>query len=212
MSLTMPANEGGSYERCPEGNHFAVCTSIIDLGTQVEKYAGQPDKEQRKVYISWEIAGETREDGKPFYVGKRYTLSSYEKANLRKDLESWRGIKFLDSDFGPGGFELKNVLGKGCMLNVVHSEKDGKTYANIATIARLPKGASSPQPTEPPVYFSLEPDEFSATAYEEVSDRLKETIVKSPEYAALQNIAVVNEGYARTSHVPASYSDDDIPF
>jgi hypothetical protein len=186
MALTMPADTGGgTFERCPEGNHVAACSSIIDKGTHLVQYPGQPDKMQRQVFISWEISGEQQEDGSPFYVGKGYTLSSHEKSNLRKDLESWRGIKFTDADFGPGGFELKRVLGVGCMLNVVHTEKDGKTYANIATIARLPKGMQSPPLTEPATYLSLEADEFDVRVFDGLSDKMQEKIRQSPEYQAI---------------------------
>ena len=184
MTLTMPENNGGTFEICPEGNHVAVCSSVIDQGTQTVKYENQPEKKQRKIYISWEIKGETKSDGTAFYIGKSYTYSSHEKSTLRKDLESWRGLKFKESDFGPGGFEIKKVIGAGCMLNVVHSDGD-KTYANIAAIAPLPKSIPKPALTEPPTYFSLEADEFNATAFGELSDKMQEKIIASPEYQAV---------------------------
>ena len=187
MALTMPSDESTNFELCPEGNHVAVCASIIDKGTQLVSYTGQPDKMQRKVRISWEIASEARQDGKPFYVSKNYTLSSNEKSNLRKDLESWRGVKFQASDFGPGGFELKNVLGIGCMINVIHTDGD-KVYANIASIARMPKGMQSPKLSEPPTYFSLEPDEYDPQIFEGLHDKAKEEIMQSPEWQKLQTI------------------------
>lgn len=210
MALTMPAETGGTFERCPEGNHVAVCSSIIDKGTQLVQYVGQPDKTQRQVFISWEISGELQEDGGLFYIGKSYTLSSHEKSNLRKDLESWRGVKFTDADFGPGGFELKRVLGVACMLNVVHTEKDGKTYANIATIARLPKGMRSPPLTEPPIFFSLEEEEFDVRVFEGLSDKMQEKIAQSPEYQARRrgNIQQID-----VRAVPGVQPDDEeIPF
>jgi len=187
MALTMPSDENSSFELCPEGNHVAVCASIIDKGTQVVSYAGQPDKQQRKVRISWEISGEERSDGKPFYVSKNYTLSSNEKSNLRKDLESWRGVRFTPTDLGVGGFQLKNVLGIGCMLNVVHSDGD-KVYPNIASIAKMPKGMQSPPLTEPPLYFSLEPDEYDPQVFAGLHDKAKEEIMQSPEWQRIQTI------------------------
>lgn len=206
MGLTMPANSGGSYEMCPEGNHFAVCVSIIDKGTQVVKYPGKDEEHKRQVYLSWEIAEERRSDGKPFYIGKSYTLSSNEKANLRKDLESWRGLKFTEEELG--SWELKNVLGKGCMLNVVHAENGDKTYANIATIARLPKNAATPSPTGDLVYLSLEPDDFDAAAFDSLGDKMKETIRLAPEFAALDGLMMLaSSGAGQPNRV-----DDDIPF
>ena len=198
MALTMPENSGGTFEICPEGNHVAVCSSVIDMGTQVVKYEGQDEKHQRKIYISWEIKGEQKKDGSPFYIGKAYTYSSHEKATLRKDLESWRGQKFKESDFGVGGFEIKKVIGVGCMLNVVHSDGE-KVYANIASIARLPKDFNTPSLTEPPTYFSLEADEFNVTVFDELSDKMQDKIIASPEY----------QGVTGTPDYVMAANDDD---
>jgi hypothetical protein len=68
--------------------------------------------------------------GKPFTVSKFYTASLGEKANLRADLKNWRGRDFTDEELA--GFEAKNILGKPCMLSVVETESEGKTYSNIA--------------------------------------------------------------------------------
>ena len=183
MALTIPKNEGGAFELCPEGNHVACCYAIIDLGTHEESYEGQPPKPKRKIFIQWEVSSESRQDGTPFRIGKTYTLSSNEKSSLRKDLESWRGQKFTEEDLG--NFKLQNLIEKPCMLNVVQSERDGKTYSNIASIARMPKGMAPPALSEPALFVSLEPDEFNNAAYERVGDRLKEQIVASPEWGAL---------------------------
>ena len=210
MALTMPKdNGGGSFELVPEGNHLSVCSSIIDMGTQEVTYENQPTKHQRKIYISWQITGEERSDGEPFYIGKSYTYSSNEKSNMRKDLESWRGQKFTEEELG--SFALKNLLGKGCMLNVVHSERGGKSYANIASIARIPKGLPAPQLSEPPTYFSLEEDEFSWTTFEDLSERMQERIKLSPEFKAFATAA--DSAYPM---VPSATSPvelvDDVPF
>jgi hypothetical protein len=210
MGLTMPANSGGNYEMVPEGNHLAVCVSVIDKGTQVMTYPGKAEMHQRQVYLSWEIAEVKRSDGKPFYIGTSYTLSSNEKANLRKALESWRGQKFTEEELG--NWELKNILGKGCMLNVVHAENGDKTYANIATIAQLPtvngKRLPAPTPTGELVYLSLEPDDFDAAAFESLGDKMKEAIRKSPEFAAVENLMMQSASGVRSTN----YVDDDIPF
>ena len=89
----------------------------------------------------WQI-DEDRDDGKPFHVQKRYTLSLHEKAGLRKDLESWRGKPFSDTELQ--GFDVENLLGVAAMLNIVHAVVQGSTFANIASIMRLAKGMQAP--------------------------------------------------------------------
>ena len=138
--MHMPPNTGGGdFEPPPAGNHRAVCYRVIDLGTQQTEYQGQT-KYQRKIMLSWELCDEimpARGDfgPKPFSMSQRYTFSSHEKAVLRQHLESWRGVPFQDSDFGPGGFDIRNVLGKSCLLNVVHEIKNGKITQQIEDVA-----------------------------------------------------------------------------
>jgi hypothetical protein len=72
------------------------------------------------------------------------------------------------------------------MLNILHSEpKDGKVYANVQTVARLPKGMKAPATSEAHIYFSLEPDEFDPLVFESLPNKWKEEIRKSPEFKDL---------------------------
>ena len=106
----------------PEGTHSARCWRVIDLGTQAEDFQGQI-KYQGKILVSWELhCDERMDDGRLFTIGKKYTLSGHEKSNLRKDLESWRGKKFEDHEFGPGGFDIGKLIGVGCLLNLTQNE------------------------------------------------------------------------------------------
>lgn len=70
-------------------------------------------------------------EGKPHRVSTwPYTVSLNEKANLRKDLEKWRGRKFSADELN--GFDLESVIGAPAMLNIVHNEGDeGQVYANV---------------------------------------------------------------------------------
>ena len=213
--MHMPPNTGGGdFEPPPAGNHRAVCYRVIDLGTQQTEYQGQT-KYQRKIMLSWELCDEimpARGDfgPKPFSMSQRYTFSSHEKAVLRQHLESWRGVPFQDSDFGPGGFDIRNVLGKSCLLNVVHEIKNGKTYANIKAIGKMPKGMTPGVSVNPEVYFSLEPIAFSQTTFDTLSEGLRNTIMKSPEWAALQRPPGRDhdEPPPHVTDGPAQYGDD----
>lgn len=181
--MHMPANTGGDFEQPPEGTHIAVCYRLIDLGTQQVEWQGQI-KRQRKIMFSWELPDELMTEGehagKPFSVHQRYTFSSSDKARMRHDLEAWRGKPFQDSDFGPGGFDIKNVLGKGCLLQIIHANKADKTYANIAAVVKLPKGTQAPAPSNTLTYFTLE--NFSPGVFGTLSEGIRGVIMKSPEY------------------------------
>jgi hypothetical protein len=132
---TAKGENGRDFQPAPAGLHQAVCVDVIDLGVLDVTWQGQT-KRQHKVNIAWQIA-EDRDDGKPFLVFKRYTLSLHEKSGLRKDLESWRGKPFSREE--EMGFDLENLIGKNCMLNVTHKTTGERTYANVVAVAPLHK-------------------------------------------------------------------------
>ena len=184
--MYVPAPNDKEFELPPAGTHKAICYRVIDLGTQDGSYAGQP-KQQHKVLVSWELPEEKMTDGRPFTISQRYTWSMHEKAALRADLESWRGVPFTEKDFGDGGFDIKNIIGKGCLLTIVQETKSGKTYANIKSISKMMKGMDVPTLANPPVYLWLHPERWSADVFHTLSQGIQGTIMKSPEYRKLAN-------------------------
>jgi hypothetical protein len=214
MHLPKPT-EGGDFTPVPEGTHPATCYRFIDLGTQAGEYMGAP-KIARKVMLSWEITdGELRtSDGKPMTISSRYTWSMHEKSTLRKTLESWRGKKFEDADFGEGGFDVRKLLGAGCYLSVIHSVKQDRTYSNISSIMKLPKGVVAAETVNPLLYFSLEPGEFDRTVFNTFSENLQTIIKASPEYRAVSQPASSGGDYIPPHFEPGDpgFSDNDIPF
>jgi len=211
MPLTMPS-KSADFELCPEGAHIAVCYRVIDLGTQETTFKGQPTR-KHQILIQWELPDERMNDGRPFSIGKKYTYSSSQKSNLRKDLESWRGKKFEDWELGE--FDIGKLIGAGCMLNVVHDERQDNTYANIATIMRLPKGTATPSLKNERLCFSLSDRPFDRVGYESLSERLREVIAKAPEYRAAVEGRDPNDNeppLASESDYATRYLDDEIPF
>src|SRR5690606_30485943 len=136
MVSTLPKPEGGHFELAPAGTVIARCYRFLDLGSHDQPYQGESKGLKRPVMTALELPTEGEYAGKPFTIHKRYTWSMHEKATLRKDLESWRGRKFNDADFGPGGFDVRNLLGKVCTLTITHSasENGDRQYANITAI------------------------------------------------------------------------------
>lgn len=184
MAIVATAGEKKDFIPAPAGVHQAVCVDVIDLGMLEVTWAGQK-KQQHKINVAWQI-NELRDDGKPYLVFKRYTLSLSEKANLRKDLESWRGRKFTRDE--EMGFDVESVIGANCLLNVQHAEKEGTTYANVVAIMPLAKGMPK----------------ITATDYVRKIDRKDEGTSQEAQRA-------VDEAMG---HPPsyADMTDDDIPF
>lgn len=183
--MYLPKSEGGNFELTPAGTFVSRCYRFIDLGSHEQNFQGESKGMRRLVMIGFELPTELMADGRPFSIHKRYTFSTHEKATFRKDLESWRGRKFEDSDFGPGGFDVRNLIGVPCTLTIVHSEKGNDTYANIASIGKAMKGIETPAQVNPSVYFTLERDGFDAAVMDSLSDKLKEFIRDTPEYRNL---------------------------
>jgi hypothetical protein len=125
MSLIV---SGKNYTPAPEGVHAAVCVDVADKG-MVETEWGS----KHKCRIVWEIAA-PMDDGRPFTIGKTYTVSLHEKSSLYKDLKGWRGRAFTADELR--GFDLENVVGKPCQLVVAHNDVDGTTYANVQAILK----------------------------------------------------------------------------
>lgn len=204
----------GSFENPPEGTHLAVCYRVIDQGTQDKTYQGKVTGRARKVTISWELSNEKMEDGRPFTIHQTYTLSMNEKATLRKHLEAWRGKRFTDADFGPGGFDLKKLLCVGCLLTITHNTKSDQTYANLSSVSRLMKDMQTPEPINPVVYFSMEDQEtFNETVHhlESFGENLTAKIKASPEYGARMRGG--DSGEFQSQEQAGAYElEDDIPF
>jgi hypothetical protein len=150
MALIVSDTGGGDFTPAPEGTHFAVCDMVVDLGKQKTTYSGV-ESVKHQIYVRWQIPGERTEwtDGNnqkqegPVVIGKTYTASLGEKANLRKDLQSWRGRAFTEAELK--GFDISRLLGVGAMISIVHNSKDGKTYANVGAIGGMPKGMPAPE-------------------------------------------------------------------
>ena len=142
------------FEPTPSGPQIGICYGVIGIGSHEQEWQGVKNWKNQVVllfelpFCTLEIDGIT----KPRAISRIYTLSLHEKALLRKHLESWRGKKFTPPEL-EDGFDLKKLLGKVCTINVVHSEKGDKTYANIDTIMGVPADKKDLTPFNELIYF-----------------------------------------------------------
>jgi hypothetical protein len=187
----------------PSGNHLATCIQLVDLGTSEQEFSGKIYF-AKKIQITWEIP----DDEKPFIISKEYTQSLNEKATLRHHLESWRGKAFTEEELQ--GFNISRLLGKPCMLNVIHkTSKLGNTYAEVISIASLPRKTEAPEFKSPLIELSFEDSPYKMDIFEKLPDFLKEKIKKSDEWRALTaNI----DDFINDDDVEVVDNLDDIPF
>lgn len=189
MSLVATKTGGADFENVPEGRYIARCYRVIDLGTQDVTYQGNI-KQSPKILIGWELLSlpggdeaPKRDDDKPFTIQKRYTLSLHEKSALRPDLEGWRGKRFTKEE--EDGFDLKKLIGAYCEMQVIHNEgKDGNTYANIQALLSTKE---KPKAVNEDLFFDLSHPDMKV--FEELSDKLQDTIKASPEWVGMQKAA-----------------------
>lgn len=177
MSLLAKA-EGGERILVPAGTHVARAYGIVDLGTQ---YSAKFSNWAHKILIQWELPTERMDDGRPLAISKTYTLSTNEKASLRKDLESWLG-RSISAKEERDGFPIGSMLGAPCMLSVVHSEgSNGKVYANIGAVMSVPKGMTVPEQENPAVVYEVENGKDAV--FNALPDWIKQKIEQSKEFA-----------------------------
>lgn len=207
MSLTVNANAKSKMPPIPEGTYLAVCGLLVDLGDQFNKAY---EKITRKVMIGWEIPDVTIEvngEEKPRMITNRYTASLNEASTLRKALAAWRGRDFTDEELE--GFDLHNIVGTSCYLNIIHRESNGNTYANISSIMALPRKAEKGKLSEPPIVFDL--DTASEEDIENLPGWIADIVRSSETYKNRQKIA---EDLASISEPKFQVLEDeeDLPF
>lgn len=235
MGLTASNNDSGGFTQAPEGTHRAVCYKIVDAGTREESYESEPPKKRHVIFIFWELPDELNDDGKPLSILKQYTLSLNENSNLHKDLKSWRGKSFTADELK--GFDLKNILGISCDLEIVHNKND---KAKVASIFKPDGGAKKCATQNEQVAFDLDDycNEFNGNScdaskaacdiWDTLPEFIHEMVTDSFEMKAAEakgrtipdqaSVNVKSSGLAqmgskkKAEDKAPEFEDDDIPF
>jgi hypothetical protein len=212
MAIYVSASSGGNYpERKPieAGAYAAVCDMVVDLGVQASP--GGQYAPKRTLLLRFQIPSERVEitkDGEtkslPAVISRTLGLSLNEKATLRQLLQSWRGRAFTPEELKK--FDLVNVLGKPAFINVTHSVKGDKTYANLTSIMPLPKGMPAPTLEGETLTYSI--DDPDPVMFDKlpawVQDKIANRVIDAPKPVAAPKPAAapVNE----------EFTDDEIAF
>jgi len=174
MSITATTSNK-EFQQAPKGNHIARIFSIVHEGVIPTTYMGEP-KMTDTVRIGFELPNESMEDGRPFSVYQEYTLSMHEKAKLRHLVEGILGQGLLDQD--ALSFEVTDLMGRVCMLNVIHNDKG---YPRIVGAAPLPKGVEAPDQINPPFILDFN-DNWTNEKFEKQPQFIKDKIMSSTNY------------------------------
>jgi hypothetical protein len=184
MIIAKSSSTNVQRELIPAGTHIARCYSMIHIGTVEWEYLGE-QKNTDKVRLTFELPFEKKvfnEDNgeQPMVISKEYTLSLHEKANLRQDLENWRGKSFTEAEVK--AFDISKLIGVACSVSIVHKvAKNGNTYANIGAITSTPKGTSCPDQVNESFEFNYD-DKFNTEWLATAPEFLQEMITATPEY------------------------------
>jgi hypothetical protein len=164
---------GGDFEKAPPGNHPAVVVAVVDLLTQERSY-NEEVQQNHEVFVCWELTSKRMAGMKHNHLlGNRYTFSLHERANLRKIVEGVVGP--LKGD----GFDLEDLLGKPCMLQVTHNDNG---YPVVKATTEVPEGYAVPPALRTPYLWengdALEdiPDWLPWIYGKSAADRIKESL------------------------------------
>lgn len=201
----------------PNSIYLGVCIGLIDLGTQ---YNDKFKKREPKVLYMWELPTlpiKFERDGvevtAPRVISKKYTLSLAPKSNLFKDVTSWICRPLTPDEVGKGGekpkFDFESLLGKNCMLQIMSTDKDGKSYANVTAVLEPYTAIPYHAPVAEVRVFQLDPGMKAEDIPVWIPSWIKDIIMKSEEITGKkcgETSAPVDE-----PHIPPA-ADDDVPF
>ncbi len=161
MAIKAEPVEKKERKLIPEGNHAARVYRIIELGHCPTEFQGVPDT-KHVMRLGFEFPNETADFGdgeeKPFVLDKEFTISMFEKANLRKVVEAALGTTLKDEE--ADSFDITDIMGKTLMIDVRHKEsKSGNIYANMKAFSSLPKGMAVPDAVNPPFLMQWDDEE-----------------------------------------------------
>lgn len=124
-----PTSNTPNFPPLEDGLQKARCYLMAYVGTQEDDFKGNVTMRPKVVigFLYPEHTFDFKGQGvqEPYSKSITYTFNLGRKANLRKDLETWRGKKW--SEDWPD-FEIDKVLGAAVMHNIIHNEEGTRFY------------------------------------------------------------------------------------
>jgi hypothetical protein len=224
--MSLIASKQADRDLIPEGLHSAICYSVYDIGHQKSEMY---NKWQHQCIIAWEfplIRIEYEKNGQklegPRVLSKFYTVTLDERGNLKKDLVNWRGKSFTDEELD--GFDLKNVVGVACQIQIIHEKKPNGKVRESMNFSPALKTDEKPVAHNPLVYYDLDAHLEDEGPPEGMPDFIVKLIQKSREVAGDPGIDAGNKDFEAgrganqltdeeaSNTGGAGEEDDDCPF
>lgn len=196
----------------PEGKFPAVLYLVADLGHHKDAYDGK-ETIKHKIYLGFELVGTKMEDGRPYAIGKEFTVSpsKFHKgdyyfaktSNIYKLIKSWANKDKIRTD--PGVLVELLKLAHPATITVEHieSRRDAtKTYAVIESVKPY-KGKDKVERSNEPVDCLSNMDDF---------DKLPEWIQKKIKGNLENNGGVPEIRYDDAPGAGDDLDDASVPF
>lgn len=126
------------FETADEGLHNARITRVEDLGVVDTNYGAKD-----RIRIVLEMLDQKDKEGQPVEVWMSANKVLGAKSTLGKFLASLK----IAAD---GQFDANTLVGRKFQVVIVHNQKDGKTFANVASVIAS-RAAGQAAPTKPVV-------------------------------------------------------------
>jgi hypothetical protein len=177
-------NNQKEFKPIEAGTHIGRVCGIIHIGT-IADIISNKEQVRNRIFISFEVPTQLKEDGTPHTIGQEFTLSMHKQGNLLPFIESMLGVK-LDKE-ATKEFDVYSLLGTTAMLNLIHSAPttEGAVFANIKSISPLVKGMEAPAAIITPYLFDYE-ENFNPEFVWAMNDKtnLYKKITRSDEWIA----------------------------
>lgn len=170
-------------ELIPPGNYLGRVYSVIHIGVVDGEWQGKPTQND-KIRIGFELPLETKvfkegEEPKPLVISREFNLTMGTKSTLRPIVEGIIGAKLTDPE--AFSFDMNDLIGYSCMVNVIHESFQGNEFAKIMNTAPVPKGMDVPEAVNET--FVLDYNEnWSQDKFDNLPNFIKEKMVSSKNY------------------------------
>ena len=144
---TLVKKTAKEYTPCPEGSFQGKLVRIYYVGTQIDTY-NPTYKPQGKLILVFELDEPVPGGNGNFRVFKKISTTLNEKSGFYKLFKPVLGSSYPNEN---GSFNPEQLLSMRVLVNVTHTVKGDKTYTDISSLGRIPRGM---------VPFEPECDEF----------------------------------------------------
>lgn len=171
MAFNPQVRETKEYDIMPEGLYPARVARVIELGDQETKYGVKS-----QVVIAFGFPTETMEVNDEEKQRMMWTFPINQTSNPDSTLMKY--IKAIKAD----ATHLNQLINAPCMVEVSHTKKDDKTYANISSVTKPLAGMDIPELDMDAYMYEFENGEDEI--FDQLGEYRQEQIKKAVNFGA----------------------------